>query len=400
MVHCRFQADWRPWPWDPRPRSRDAHDVGRNTPPRSCPPRSLASDADDSSFLLSWISCSCVILSSCRRAICSCSLTAHFSFLTAACHSFSLTNSASRSPISVTPSRLLSSSVVTYLNWGRISSPGVNPFDVTGAAGSDLGVNGPNAPPWPLAPGSINSACDTNRPPWPAPCSLRLTILVLRSYSPIRLSSFPFESNTTLPVSFSWIYEFTNFEDKCRNVLSVWSQGRNGEKPASRVHQWCRRVHGNDTRDPYVPCCLATITHFVRQNITIHNHQSNCRKLHLLRPLHGHDCFTVSTLCRYTDIGSQGLRLTSLLSILQHIDGIFIQFSSTHNSRPSTLQSTFSNRLIAFHSMWIFDFHYYILVISVGVILQIIIVMILSPYLPTRASGEEATYARGLVVLN
>ena len=60
-----------------------------------------------------------------------------------------------------------------------------------------------------------------------------------------------------------------NFEDKRRNVLSVWSLGPNDEKPASRVRQWRCRVHGNDTRHPYVPCCLATITHFVRQNITM-----------------------------------------------------------------------------------------------------------------------------------
>ena len=57
--------------------------------------------------------------------------------------------------------------------------------------------------------------------------------------------------------------------DKRRNVLSIWSQGRNDEKPTSKVCQWHCRVHGNDTRDLYVPCCLATITHFVRQNITI-----------------------------------------------------------------------------------------------------------------------------------
>ena len=59
------------------------------------------------------------------------------------------------------------------------------------------------------------------------------------------------------------------FEDKHRDVLSVWSPGPNDEKPASRVRQWRCRVHGNDTRDPYVPCRLAAITHFVRQNITI-----------------------------------------------------------------------------------------------------------------------------------
>ena len=122
MVHCRFQG-WLaaltlgspsefprcPWCW--------ARHWARRSAMILFPPRSLASDAVDSSFLLSRISCSCAKLSACRWAICSCSSTARFSFLRAACRSFSPLPTLPRDRQSVTSSGLPLLWVVTYSSW-------------------------------------------------------------------------------------------------------------------------------------------------------------------------------------------------------------------------------------------------------------------------------------------
>ena len=162
---------------------------------------------------------------------------------------------------SVTSSRLPSSSVVTYSNWDGTSSGGWILFYVTGAAGSVLGVNRPNAPPWPLALSSIDSACDTDRPPRTAPCILSLTIPVLNVLLFHRFVLLPIwvQYNIThLALINLRIYTFFKFWRQAQKRvvgLKPWSEWREWGPPIALPCPWQRH------QDPHVPCCLATITH-------------------------------------------------------------------------------------------------------------------------------------------